>query len=105
MVPLPSLWYRFPSPTRRGSQRHQVSVTCRKRFSMAQARPSSRPANILLSHKSIPVLVDFGFAEKYELNLPTAFHSNLSYGTPEVREQFNRNWILYEQRQFLVSFP
>ncbi|KAG5653104.1 hypothetical protein H0H81_002251 [Sphagnurus paluster] len=42
-----------------------------------------RPANILLSHKNIPVLVDFGFAEKYDLKSTTAFHSNLSYGTPE----------------------
>ncbi|KAF9525504.1 kinase-like domain-containing protein [Crepidotus variabilis] len=42
-----------------------------------------KPANILLSHKNIPVLVDFGFAEKYETSSDTAFHSNLSYGTPE----------------------
>ena len=44
-----------------------------------------KPANILLSHKNIPVLVDFGFAEKYDTASDTAFHSNLSYGTPEVR--------------------
>jgi hypothetical protein len=43
-----------------------------------------RPANILLSHKSTPVLVDFGFAEKYDLSSPKAFHSNLTYSTPEV---------------------
>ncbi|RDB19031.1 MAP/microtubule affinity-regulating kinase 4 [Hypsizygus marmoreus] len=42
-----------------------------------------KPANILLSHKNIPVLVDFGFAEKYDLASSKAFHSNLSYGTPE----------------------
>ncbi|TFK40865.1 hypothetical protein BDQ12DRAFT_648195 [Crucibulum laeve] len=42
-----------------------------------------KPANILLSNKNIPVLVDFGFAEKYDLDSDTAFHSNLSYGTPE----------------------
>ncbi|KAF8627400.1 hypothetical protein AX17_006215 [Amanita inopinata Kibby_2008] len=42
-----------------------------------------KPANILLSEKNIPVLVDFGFAEKYDLHSSTAFHSNLSYGTPE----------------------
>ncbi|KAJ7818494.1 hypothetical protein B0H14DRAFT_2839135 [Mycena olivaceomarginata] len=41
------------------------------------------PANILLSSKNIPVLVDFGFAEKYDMKSGTAFHSNLSYGTPE----------------------
>lgn len=43
-----------------------------------------RPANILLSHENIPVLVDFGFAERYDLNSSKAFLSNLSYGTPEV---------------------
>ncbi|KAG6817008.1 hypothetical protein H0H87_000904 [Tephrocybe sp. NHM501043] len=41
------------------------------------------PANILLSHNNIPVLVDFGFAEKYDMKSDIAFHSNLSYGTPE----------------------
>ncbi|KAF7364956.1 Protein kinase domain-containing protein [Mycena venus] len=43
-----------------------------------------KPANILLSSKGIPVLVDFGFAEKYDMKSSTAFHSNLSYGTPEA---------------------
>ncbi|KAJ8523229.1 hypothetical protein ONZ45_g266 [Pleurotus djamor] len=43
-----------------------------------------KPANILLSHKNVPVLVDFGFAERYDLASPKAFHSNLSYGTPEI---------------------
>jgi serine/threonine-protein kinase GIN4 len=42
-----------------------------------------KPANILLSRAQIPVLVDFGFAEKYDRDAPHAFHSNLSYGTPE----------------------
>ncbi|KAK0464358.1 kinase-like domain-containing protein [Desarmillaria tabescens] len=42
-----------------------------------------KPANILISHKNIPVLVDFGFAEKYGLDSETAFHSKVSYGTPE----------------------
>jgi serine/threonine-protein kinase GIN4 len=32
----------------------------------------------------VPVLVDFGFAEKYNLEEETAFRSNLTYGTPEV---------------------
>ncbi len=43
-----------------------------------------RPANIMLSSKRIPVLVDFGFAEKYDMNSRKAFLSNLAYGTPEV---------------------
>ena len=33
----------------------------------------------------MPVLVDFGFAEKYDLEDKKAFCSNLTYGTPEVR--------------------
>ena len=48
-------------------------------------RPSlHRPANILLSGENVPVLVDFGFAERYDVSASDAFHSNLSYGTPEV---------------------
>ncbi|KAI8994232.1 hypothetical protein BD414DRAFT_576788 [Trametes punicea] len=42
-----------------------------------------KPANILLSNENVPVLVDFGFAERYDVDSPDAFHSNLSYGTPE----------------------
>ncbi|KAG6330771.1 hypothetical protein ID866_8318 [Astraeus odoratus] len=42
-----------------------------------------KPANILLSPANVPVLVDFGFAEKYDMTSPKAFHSNLAYGTPE----------------------
>ncbi|CDO76701.1 hypothetical protein BN946_scf184975.g10 [Trametes cinnabarina] len=42
-----------------------------------------KPANILLSNENVPVLVDFGFAERYDMDKPDAFHSNLSYGTPE----------------------
>ncbi|THH04511.1 hypothetical protein EW145_g5470 [Phellinidium pouzarii] len=42
-----------------------------------------KPANILLSTKKVPVLVDFGFAERYEPNAKRAFLSNLAYGTPE----------------------
>ncbi|KAI0647816.1 hypothetical protein C8Q79DRAFT_952090 [Trametes meyenii] len=42
-----------------------------------------KPANILLSSENVPVLVDFGFAERYDTESSEAFHSNLSYGTPE----------------------
>lgn len=44
----------------------------------------TRPANILLSDEDVPVLVDFGFAEKYDLGSSKSFRSNLAYGTPEV---------------------
>lgn len=45
-----------------------------------------RPANILLTaaEPPVPVLVDFGFAEKYDARSSKAFLSNLAYGTPEV---------------------
>ena len=46
--------------------------------------PFARPANILLSNEDVPVLVDFGFAERYDLGSSKAFKSNLAYGTPEV---------------------
>lgn len=52
-------------------------------FSIQVSHPTSRPANILLSEEEVPVLVDFGFAEKYELDSSKAFKSNLAYGTPE----------------------
>ena len=48
-----------------------------------------RPANILLSTSSVPVLVDFGFAKQYDPQASDAFHSNLSYGTPEVRIDYD----------------
>ena len=37
----------------------------------------------MLSDEGIPKLVDFGFAERYELKGPRAFESQLAYGTPE----------------------
>ncbi|KXN82862.1 MAP/microtubule affinity-regulating kinase 4 [Leucoagaricus sp. SymC.cos] len=58
-----------------------------------------KPANILLSHKSIPVLVDFGFAEKYDLDSPTAFHSNLSYGTPEYLSPERARGLSHDTRK------
>lgn len=51
---------------------------------LCNAELFNRPANILLSDDDVPVLVDFGFAEKYELGSSKAFKSNLAYGTPEV---------------------
>ncbi|EMD40192.1 hypothetical protein CERSUDRAFT_45824 [Gelatoporia subvermispora B] len=42
-----------------------------------------KPANILLSYQNVPIFIDFGFAEQYNLKSTYAFHSNLSYGTPE----------------------
>lgn len=49
-----------------------------------------RPANILLTATDppVPVLVDFGFAEKYDPRSSKAYLSNLAYGTPEVWSEF-----------------
>ena len=94
MVPLFALRRRISSQTWRGAQRHQVNLPphmycCKHSFNFIV-----RPANILLSHKNIPVLVDFGFAEKYDMTSDTAFHSNLSYGTPEVSHCQNSHHLL-----------
>ena len=52
---------------------------------MLSSDVSHRPANIMLTARNVPVLIDFGFGEVYDLTSPEAFHSNLKYGTPEVR--------------------
>ncbi len=44
-----------------------------------------KPANVLLSHNDIPVLVDFGFAQKWDAGGRGSFLSSISWGTPEVR--------------------
>jgi hypothetical protein len=38
----------------------------------------------MISSKNVPVLIDFGFAERYDASIKDAFISNLHYGTPEV---------------------
>ena len=58
-----------------------------------------RPANILLSTENIPVLVDFGFAERYEMNSHAAFQSNLSYGTPEYLSPERARGLLHDTRK------
>lgn len=60
-----------------------ISSTCPKEPHFQKLTVLSRPANILLTFENVPVLVDFGFAEHYDLQSAKAFHSNLSYGTPE----------------------
>lgn len=41
-----------------------------------------KPSNILLSSEDRPILIDFGFAQQYEVGHPNAFISSLSWGTP-----------------------
>ncbi|EAU85877.2 CAMK/CAMKL/MARK protein kinase [Coprinopsis cinerea okayama7 len=58
-----------------------------------------KPANILLSHKNIPVLVDFGFAEKNDPEDETSFHSNLAYGTPEYLSPERARGLTHDTRK------
>lgn len=41
-----------------------------------------KPSNILLSSEDRPLLIDFGFAQQYDVGHPNAFTSSLSWGTP-----------------------
>jgi protein-serine/threonine kinase len=43
-----------------------------------------KPANVMLSFSDVPTLVDFGFANKWQLDGRSAFLSNITWGTPEV---------------------
>ena len=43
-----------------------------------------KPANIMISHNDIPVLVDFGFAHYWPMDNRDAFWSEITWGTPEV---------------------
>ncbi|KAF8262824.1 hypothetical protein EI94DRAFT_655407 [Lactarius quietus] len=58
-----------------------------------------KPANILLSEKQVPVLVDFGFAEKYDLQSTKAFCSNLTYGTPEYLSPERARGLAHDTRK------
>ncbi|CAL1712476.1 unnamed protein product [Somion occarium] len=58
-----------------------------------------KPANILLSAENVPVLVDFGFAERYDMSVSTAFHSNLSYGTPEYLSPERARGLQHDTRK------
>ncbi|GAA5958280.1 hypothetical protein JCM3765_004777 [Sporobolomyces pararoseus] len=42
-----------------------------------------KPANILLSSDDRPVIIDFGFANQWDLNSPDRFLSTISWGTVE----------------------
>ena len=43
-----------------------------------------KPANVMLSHSDVPTLVDFGFANKWQLGERGSFLSDITWGTPEV---------------------
>ncbi|KAH9032816.1 kinase-like protein [Lactarius hengduanensis] len=58
-----------------------------------------KPANILLSERQVPVLVDFGFAEKYDWEGTKAFSSNLTYGTPEYLSPERARGLAHDTRK------
>ncbi|EIW80879.1 kinase-like protein, partial [Coniophora puteana RWD-64-598 SS2] len=58
-----------------------------------------KPANILLSPEGVPVLVDFGFAEKTQRNKLNPFQSNLTYGTPEYLSPERARGIAHDTRK------
>ncbi|EKM51593.1 uncharacterized protein PHACADRAFT_102228, partial [Phanerochaete carnosa HHB-10118-sp] len=58
-----------------------------------------KPANILLTPANVPVLIDFGFAKQYDPQAPDAFHSNLSYGTPEYLSPERSAGHLHDSRK------
>lgn len=55
-----------------------------------------KPANILLSDEDRPVLVDFGFAQMYDLSNKDRFLSSLSWGTPEYLSPERARGVLHE---------
>ncbi|EJD40487.1 kinase-like protein [Auricularia subglabra TFB-10046 SS5] len=58
-----------------------------------------KPANILLTPEDAPVLVDFGFAQRYEPDADGAFVSKLSYGTPEYLSPERARGVAHDTRK------
>lgn len=50
-----------------------------------------KPANIMLNFNDVPVLVDFGFAQRWTLGERGAFLSDVAWGSPEVSQQLSLN--------------
>lgn len=57
-----------------------------------------KPANILLSVEDKPILVDFGFAQQYDVGSKDRFLSSLSWGTPEYLSPERAKGILHDER-------
>lgn len=58
-----------------------------------------KPANILLTPADAPVLVDFGFAQRYDVRGEGAFVSRLSYGTPEYLAPERARGLAHDTRK------
>ncbi|WWC88336.1 uncharacterized protein L201_003246 [Kwoniella dendrophila CBS 6074] len=57
-----------------------------------------KPANVLLSHNDIPVLVDFGFAQQWDVNARGSFLSSISWGTPEYLDPIRAKGMPHDER-------
>ncbi|GAA6024745.1 hypothetical protein JCM8202_002908 [Rhodotorula sphaerocarpa] len=57
-----------------------------------------KPSNILLSEDDRPILIDFGFAQHYEVTKPDAFLSSLSWGTPEYLSPERAKGAVHDER-------
>ncbi|ODN74147.1 hypothetical protein L202_07598 [Cryptococcus amylolentus CBS 6039] len=57
-----------------------------------------KPANVLLSHNDIPVLVDFGFAQKWDIAARGSFLSSISWGTPEYLDPQRARGMPHDER-------
>ncbi|WOO83361.1 Serine/threonine-protein kinase BRSK1 [Vanrija pseudolonga] len=58
-----------------------------------------KPANILISHHDIPVIVDFGFAQQHKPSSRGAFLSTISWGTPEYLDPQRARGQPHDERQ------
>ncbi|WVO18574.1 hypothetical protein L204_106293 [Cryptococcus depauperatus] len=57
-----------------------------------------KPANVLLSYSNVPVLVDFGFAQKWDVGSRGAFLSSISWGTPEYLDPQRARGMPHDER-------
>ncbi|GAA5956726.1 hypothetical protein JCM8115_000660 [Rhodotorula mucilaginosa] len=57
-----------------------------------------KPSNILLSSEDRPILIDFGFAQQYDVGNPEAFLSSLSWGTPEYLSPERAKGAVHDER-------
>ncbi|GAA5903049.1 hypothetical protein JCM5296_001722 [Sporobolomyces johnsonii] len=57
-----------------------------------------KPSNVLLSAADAPVLVDFGFAQQWDLRSPDRYLSSLSWGTPEYLSPERAKGMMHDER-------
>ncbi|RXK36260.1 CAMK/CAMKL protein kinase [Tremella mesenterica] len=57
-----------------------------------------KPANVLLGYNDVPVLVDFGFAQKWQVGARGSFLSSISWGTPEYLDPQRAKGMPHDER-------